>query len=172
MGENRSLQSSHGFRADIYLLWTASTACLIAGLWLPVITFTELIFKKSTFSILGGIADLWQHGEYVLGAVIFIFSVVFPAAKLLSLLVLWFIPFNRTERGVMVHRLGTLGKWSMLDVYVVAMTIVIAKGSTLFKAEPEPGIYYFGASVVLSIFTSAVIERVSKKGPAARAEGG
>ncbi len=163
MGENQSLQSSCGYRADIYLLRAASTACLITRLSLPVITFTELIVKTSTYSILSGIGDLYHHGEYVLAAVIFLFSVIFPAVKMLALLALWFLPFSKNDRGAVVHRLGTLGKWSMLDVYVVAMTIVIAKGSSLFKAEPEAGIYYFGGSVVLSIFTSARIEKISKR---------
>lgn len=171
MGQGRSLRSSYGDKADVYLLWTASAACLAAGLFLPVITFTELIVRKSTYSILGGIADLHRHGEHVLAAVIFTFSVIFPVVKMLSILILWFAAIRPSDRRVLVGRLGMLGKWSMLDVYVIAMTVVIAKSSAFFKAEPEPGIYLFGASVALSMFTSARIERLSR-GSSGRAEGG
>ena len=160
---NRSLQGACGFRVDVYLLWVASVAALTAGLSMPVITLTELVFRKNTYSVVGGVVALYNQKDYVLAAVIFIFSCVFPIVKLLSLLLLWFVPFDSDQRGKVVTWLGHLGKWSMLDVYVVALTIVIAKSSTLLKAKPELGIYYFGASVVLSILTSTRIERLSKK---------
>ena len=159
----RSLQSSCGVRMEVYLLWIAAVYTLAKGLSLPVITITELVFRKNTYSVLGGVIQLYNHKDYVLAAVIFIFSFLFPILKLLSLLFLWFMPVDPNARKTVVTWLGHLGKWSMLDVYVVALTILIAKSSTLLKAKPEMGIYYFGASVVLSILTSTQIERLSKK---------
>ncbi len=159
----RSLQSSCGVRVEVYLLWSAAVYTLAMGLSLPVITLTELVFRKNTYSILGGVIQLYNQKDYVLAAVIFIFSFVFPIVKLLSLLFLWFVPIDSNERKVVVTWLGHLGKWSMLDVYVVALTIIIAKSSTLLKAKPEMGIYYFGVSVILSILTSTRIERLSKR---------
>lgn len=163
MSESKSLHRVYGFRIDVYLLWLTSAAALIAGLWLPVITFTEFFIKNSTYTILGGILDLLKHREYVLASVIFVFSVVFPVTKLLALIFLWFIPINRNNRRAAIGRLAELGRWSMLDVYVVATTVVIAKSSALFKTEPKIGIYFFGASVILSILTSTWIEKLSKK---------
>ena len=163
MSDKKSLHDGYGFRIDVYLLWIASAAALAAGLSFPVITFTEFFIRNSTYSILSGIRDLYKHGEVVLAAVIFVFSVIFPIVKLLALMLLWFVPINKNDRRAVIGRLGDLGKWSMLDVYVVASTIVIAKSSTLFKAEPKIGIYLFGTSVIFSILTSRWIERLSKK---------
>lgn len=160
---SKSLHASCGARIDVYLLWLASAGTLAAGLSLPVITLTELIFNKSTYSILSGIIELFQNKDHVLAAVIFVFSFVFPIVKLGSLLFLWFIAIDKNSRGVVVGWLGQLGKWSMLDVYIVAMTVIIAKSSVILKAEPEIGIYFFGASVILSILTSMRIEFLSKK---------
>lgn len=159
----KSLQENWGPRVDVYILWLASVATLTMGLSQPVITLTELVFKKNTYSIIGGVIELYNHKDYVLAAVIFIFSCLFPIVKLISLFLLWFVPFDPGQRGKVVTWLGHLGKWSMLDVYVVALTIVIAKSSSLLKAKPEMGIYFFGVSVVLSILTSTRIERLSKK---------
>lgn len=159
---SRSLHTSCGARWDVYLLWIAAVATLTVGLSQPVITLTELVFKKNTYSIVGGVIELYNHKDYVLAAVIFIFSCVFPIVKLLSLLFLWFVSIDADERKTVVTWLGHLGKWSMLDVYVVALTILVAKSSSLLKAKPEMGIYFFGVSVVLSILTSTRIERLSK----------
>jgi paraquat-inducible protein A len=163
MDDKHSLRSKYGLRADVTLLWLAAAAALAAGLTLPVITFKEFIVRKSVYTIFGGIWELYTHHDYALAAVIFIFSVVFPMVKLLSLAVIWFVPLGNKDRRTLVGRLSSMGKWSMLDVYVVAMTVVIAKSSALVKAVPEPGIYCFGVSVILSILVSARIERLSKK---------
>ncbi len=161
----KSLYSIYGHRADVYALWTTAAATLITGLSLPVITFTELIFKKSTYSIISGVQSLFNGGEYVLAAVLFVFSVIFPILKLLTLLLLYFCGMDSKGRTKVVYRLSALGKWSMLDVYVVAMTIVIAKSSSLIKAQPRTGIYFFGVSVLLSIIVSSLIESLAKKRP-------
>ena len=58
------------------------------------------IHWKNTYSVMTGVVGLAKDGDYVLAAVIFFFSIVFPIGKLAALL---------------------LGKWSMLDVFVVAI---------------------------------------------------
>jgi paraquat-inducible protein A len=64
-----------------------------------------------------------------------------------------------------VHWLGVLGKWSMLDVFVVAITIVITKISSFAKAEARLGLYFFGASIMLAMLATGWIERIMKKNP-------
>ncbi|MFT5207666.1 MAG: paraquat-inducible protein A [Candidatus Omnitrophota bacterium] len=160
---NKSLHNIYSIRIDVYLLWCIAAVTLIAGLTLPVITFTELIVKTSTFSILGGVKDLFKQGEHVLGLVIFIFSIAFPIIKLTTLLYLWFAEIKKVDRSSHLDKLGNLGKWSMLDVYVLAMTIVIAKSSAFMKAEPRMGIYFFGTSVMVSMLASMKIGSLSKR---------
>ena len=68
----------------------------------------------------------------------------------------------------MVEWLGSLGKWSMLDVFVVAMMVIITKISGFASAQPRIGIYFFGASVFLAMLTTERINFLlkTKKWPA------
>ena len=157
-----SLDKIHSKTWDVYALWVLSAVFLALGLYLPVITFQELIFKQSTFTIMTGITSLWDEKQFFLAMVIFVFSVVFPLVKLGGLAVLWFLPLMKNQRNRMIEMIGNLGKWSMLDVYVVAMTVIIAKSSALIKAKPQEGIYYFCASVALSIVLSLRIKYLAK----------
>ena len=148
---------------DIPLLIFVSFVFLLLGLFLPVITLKELVFWKHTFSVLTGIVSLVSEKHYVLAVIIFVFSVIFPIFKLFMLMLIWFKKMTGEEREVYIQWLSGLGKWSMLDVFVVAITIVIAKISGFASARPEPGIYFFGGSVLLGMFVMMRLEKLVKK---------
>ena len=141
-----------------------SAATLGMGLFLPVISFKELVFWKHTFSVLGGIESLASEGHWVLGAIVFLFSIVFPLFKLTVLFAVWFLKLTDNKRKEFIHVLGITGKWSMLDVFVVAMTIVIAKISNFASAEPRLGIYFFCFSIMLAMIVTIFIEKLIKRG--------
>lgn len=146
----------------IPVVLACSGGCLVAGLILPAITLKELIFWTNTFSVLTGIQSLFDEGHYFLGLVIMLFSIFFPIFKLIILSMVWFFELPSGKREFYVHWLGVLGKWSMLDVFVVAVTIVITKISGLAKANAEIGIYFFGISVALAMIVTERIERLIK----------
>jgi paraquat-inducible protein A len=144
------------------LLILLSSACLIAGLVLPVITLKELVFWKHTFSVLSGIQALWREGDWGLAVIIFLFSIIFPFIKLVMLLIVWYKKFEEKARQRLIYFIGQIGKWSMLDVFVISITIVITKTAKLIKAEPRPGIYIFGLSVLLAMAVTMWVERLAK----------
>lgn len=148
-------------RIYIPLTLAAAFVLLILGLFLPVLHLKELIIFKSTFSVVTGIIGLFHEGHYGLAVIIFLFSVVFPVFKLVMLCVLWFGKMAAKKREKFLHWLAVLGKWSMLDVFVVAVTIVITKISKLAAAEPRMGIYFFCASVVLTMFITGKISKTA-----------
>ena len=158
-----ALWRKHKAAIDIPLLLVSSIVLLGLGLFLPVITLTELAFWKHTFSVLTGIANLFSEKHYVLALVVFVFSIIFPITKLLSLCAIWFLEMTPQKRELYIQKLGIMGKWSMLDVFVVAMTVVIAKISGMASARPEIGIYFFGASIVCSIVATTRIESLIKQ---------
>lgn len=125
---------------------------LIAGWTLPIMTIRRLVFLAERISILDGVAVLWRSGDYVLFAVVVVFSVVFPALKILTALWLW---YGTDLRGAHLHRaldwLEALGRWSMLDVFVVALTIVAIEISLISDVATHAGLYVFTAAVVLSM---------------------
>ena len=152
----KSMAQQHPLRMDIPILIIASSVLLYIGLTLPVMTVSKL-WEKTTFSIPSGIQNLWHEKYYFLATVIFFFSVVFPAIKLAALFMLWFLRMKEQYKKWALHWLGLLGKWSMLDVFVTAILIVAVKLGPLAKAKAESGIYYFGASIILAMAASSMM---------------
>jgi paraquat-inducible protein A len=154
----QSLKEFYPRHFEIPSMLIVSMVTLICGLFLPVITLEEMVFWKHTFSVLTGIWSLFTEGHYILGAIVLLFSVIFPVSKLVMLFSLWFRDMSEQRRRWYVHWLSIMGKWSMLDVFVVAMTIVVAKISNFAKAEPRLGIYFFGTSIALAILATMRME--------------
>ena len=136
-----------------------SSGLLAAGLSLPLLQTEQLLFWKSTYSVWTGVVSLWMQREYVLATILFTFSMVFPILKLAALTCIWFGPMRRAERERWLHWLGVLGKWSMLDVFIVAILIVVVKIGPLAKVNPRPGVYIFAAAIACSMLTTMLIER-------------
>ena len=142
-----------------FLIWF-SLITLGIGVSAPILTFKKLVFYKRTFSILSGLGSLFKEGEYFLFLIIGVFSVLFPIAKILLLSVIWYfksLPKDKAKKYL--HYLGGISKWSMLDVFIVAILVVIVRLGVLGKVEAHWGIYIFAASVILSIFASSRLNK-------------
>ena len=123
---------------------------------------------SNTVSLLSALQQLAQEAEWGLFALVGLFSVVFPILKSVILLVIWnFDPSQGERHRRHLHWLATYGKWSMLDVFVVALLVVSVKLGSLAEARVEIGIYAFAASVVLTMLLSAWISRYAVEAPAA-----
>jgi paraquat-inducible protein A len=158
-----SLHSRFPRRLDIPVLLAASVGLLIAGLVLPTMHTEKLIFWEDTYSIIDGVIALFRESHFVLGALLFFFSMVFPVIKLVALGLLWFVPVRPETRGTALKWLLILGKWSMLDVFVVAVLIVITQLGGAIEAEARIGIYLFAAAIVGSLIASQSIQHLAKK---------
>jgi len=158
-----SLREQHPGNYTIPLTLCASACLLVFGLFLPIITLKELVFWQHTFSVITGIQNLFTEGHIILALIILLFSIIFPIFKLLVLFQVWYSRLGDKQRKFYVHWLGILGKWSMLDVFVVAITIVITKISSFAKAEPRIGLYFFGVSIVLAMLVTEAIDRLMRK---------
>ena len=150
---------------EIPILIFLSAGLLIAGLVLPAITIKQMIFLKDTFSVLTGIEALYRDQQRFLAAVVLVFSILFPVTKLVLMFLVWLDAFGRHQGKRLMKWLSYLGKWSMLDVFVVAVTVVIAKISKLADAQARPGIYVFAASIIIAIIASIRLERRLKMKP-------
>ncbi len=113
-------------------------------------TIRRFLFIEDTYSILLVILHLLNDGEYGLFLALLVFSVLFPAIKLLLTFRLWLRGsqgLHRDDR--MLRLLAHLGKWSMVDVLVVAFTIVVLKTGAIMDVTVHAGIFLFGLSVLL-----------------------
>ena len=78
------------------------------------------------------------------------------------LLIIWLFKFENHVRGKILEWLGFLGKWSMLDVFVVAILIVAVKLGPLANVTPRAGVYIFSLAIILSIITALWMEWLLK----------
>ena len=142
------------------LMIVAATVCLVLGLTLPIMRLTRFYIWTDVHSLVSVVRELYVSGEIFLAAIICIFSVIFPFFKLLYLLALYSIRQVHPGRpGGFLNRMAWLGKWSMLDVLVLALLIFYAKATNLADATSMPGIYMFAAAVILTMIANSMIEQ-------------
>jgi paraquat-inducible protein A len=147
------------------LLIVAATVCLVLGLTLPIMRLTKLYFWSDAHSLISIVTELYQAQEVFLAGVICLFSIVFPCLKLLYLLTLYSAAQTGPQRpGPALRRMSWLGKWSMLDVLVLALVIFYAKSTRLADAVSMPGIYMFTAAVVLTMLAYGIAEHDIERG--------
>lgn len=123
------------------------------------------VFQK-TRSIWGTIEELYRSGNVPVSALVMLFSIVIPALKLSVMLLLQFSVSKKAE--LHLNRfIGLISKWSMADVFVVALLVSFMAGNAsagmgeLLRttANFEVGFYYFTAYCIFSIFSTYLVSR-------------
>lgn len=147
---------------DVPLLIFASGAALVVGLSLPFMSIKQLIFWEDEYTLFTSIRGMWESEHYALACLIFFFSIVFPFAKVLALAGAWYVRMPAGKRERALHWLGMLGKWSMLDVFVIAILIVLTQSKGVVDAQAQAGLYVFALAILLSMVASVRIERLAK----------
>ncbi|MES9958039.1 MAG: paraquat-inducible protein A [Sedimenticola sp.] len=137
---------------------------LYIGLTAPMITIEKFIFISNSFSVTSGVMELYRNGETMLFLIIGIFSVVLPILKLLLLFMLINLLEKQSQRMKRyLHLMHDYGRWSMLDVFVVAVMVVSVKLDAIAKVYVHSGLYAFGAAVILTMLVTAWVVRLSYK---------
>ncbi|MAA98171.1 MAG: paraquat-inducible membrane protein A [Stappia sp.] len=142
-------------RVVLALLLPAATACFVLGLTLPLLELERLLVLTDRPSLLQLVTGLWSDGEQLLAGAVALFSVVFPMAKLAAL----HVAVVAGTPGRSLQMLGALGKWSMMDVMLVALVIFAAKTSGLATAITQPGLLFYAGAVVLSALAAVLAHR-------------
>lgn len=148
----------------IGLVILAAAVLLVLGWTLPIMTVERLLFLTERVSILEGCLQLWAEGQYFLFAVIALFTIVFPLVKLAVALHLWYrADAGRPGLQRSLDWIESLGRWSMLDVFAVALVVVAVQISIVSDVSVHAGIYVFTAAVVLSMVTVRRIARLARR---------
>jgi paraquat-inducible protein A len=134
-----------------------SLTFLPLGLTLPVLETTRLWVFKSSYSLIDTVWALIEAGELALGFLIAAFSLLTPAIKAFAITALHMRPAG-SDAGRFVNWIDRIGKWSLTDVLVVAMLIVLASGTGL-ELTAQPGLWFFAASAVLLMTASHLVVR-------------
>lgn len=136
------------------------TACImyIPANMLPVMV-TSTFFESHQDTIMSGIIFFWVSGEWGLAAVVFIASFLVPLLKLTSLFILLISAqqkstWRQLERAKLYRLIELIGRWSMLDVFVVSLLVGLVQMQGFAQINAGVGIVAFGAVVVLTMLAS------------------
>lgn len=110
---------------------------------------------RNKSSILSGIIELFRHGDWFVAGVIFLFSILFPLTKIVLLLELSLLELLHQKHKAMTLRLMEhLGKWSMMDVMLLAILVMLIKLGDLVEFHFGPAIIAFVFCVAMSMIAS------------------
>lgn len=141
--------------------WAYLIAALI--LYIPAnllpIMRTESLLGSSDDTILSGVVYFWVSGSVGLAILIFTVSIVVPLAKMgilayLTCRVRWPGRADRHQLSHLYKFVEVVGRWSMLDVFVVALMVGMVQFQSLASIKAGSGAVAFGAVVVLSMLAA------------------
>jgi paraquat-inducible protein A len=139
----------------IVLMLVASLGFFIAGIFFPFTSVTKLWLFQNQVSVYQGLIVLWHAGEIFLFLILFVFTVCFPFVKINAMLTLWLYPSLESKNAQrLYHFVSQLGKWSMLDVFVMAILVLTVKSSGVANIQVGTGFFLFFISVMLTLFAS------------------
>jgi len=140
-------------RTLLEILLGASAALFLVGAFAPLLSVSRFVVLTDQFSLVTGIAELVRRDEVFLAILIGAFSGVAPLVKLGGL---W---ASLAPRGISPRALSfleQLGRWSMLEVFVVALLVVTVKLKGLASADVHWGAYALAGSAMLALAASAL----------------
>src|SRR5882724_6824645 len=112
-----------GRRFLLTLAIVTASVCLALGVSLPVIKLTKFVFFTYEHSLISAVNALIRSGQFFIGSIVLLFGIFLPVLKLLYLLLLATVPRQELSRiGHQLRALEWLGKWSMHDVLVLALS--------------------------------------------------
>ena len=147
---------------SLHLTAALSLAALI--LYVPAniypILRLEMYGASPQNTVWGGCQRLFLDGDYVIAVVVFLASILIPCLKLIGLFFLvgsTKLKISRWKRPrTWVYRIiETIGRWAMLDVFVLAVLVSLVKLERLATIIPGRGLFAFGMVVIFTILASA-----------------
>jgi paraquat-inducible protein A len=114
------------------------------------------IYKEAT--IMDGIRSLFESGMWITGTIVFMASIIIPVFKLLSLLFIigtaYFQVADRARTTLLVF-IDFIGRWSMLDIFLVAIMVALVKFGSFATVTANISSYLFGFVVIFTMMASA-----------------
>ncbi|WP_325170190.1 paraquat-inducible protein A [Noviherbaspirillum pedocola] len=143
---------------------------------LPVME-TGSLFGSQKDTILSGVVYLWTSGSWELAVVVFIASILVPLAKIFALAFLLISVQLRSrwqpkQRAQLYRVVELVGRWSMLDIYVITILVALVQLKALATIKAAPAAIAFGAVVVLTMLAAASFDPRLIWDPMEKAHGG
>jgi paraquat-inducible protein A len=124
----------------------------------PIMT-TQVLGRESPSTIMEGVILMWQHGSYPIAIIIFIASVFIPIAKIIALswlnYTLHIKSNSRNKQRMLLYRITEfVGRWSMIDVFVVVILVSLVQIGSSMSVLPGPGVLAFCALVIITMLAA------------------
>lgn len=125
---------------------------------LPMMNITG-IAGNSSDTIMSGVINFWKTGDFLVGGIIFCASIVIPILKMIALVWLCLAAAGFTSASPknlarLYHVTELVGRWSMVDVFVVAVLVALVQLGVISTVTPGPAILSFASVVVLTMFAA------------------
>jgi paraquat-inducible protein A len=150
-------RETDSLQRTLALLITASILYIPANLY-PIM-YTDQLGRTEASTIIGGVVLLIKLGSVPIAAVIFIASVMVPLGKLFAMFYLvWTVerhsPLEPRQRTVMYQVTEFIGKWSMVDVFVVAILVALVNLGGLLVIRPGIAALSFAGVVIVTMIAA------------------
>jgi paraquat-inducible protein A len=141
--------------------WALLIAAYILYVPANLLTIMETgsLFNYRKDTIISGVVHLWNTGFWGIATVVFIASIMVPLFKLLALTLLLVSVQRRStwwpmQRARLYRLVEMIGRWSMLDIYVVTLLAALVQIRSLATVKAGTGAIAFGAVVVLNMLAA------------------
>lgn len=143
------------------LLLTSALLYIPANV-LPIMTINSL-GKGAPATIMEGVVELLQHGMLPIAAVVFIASILVPTFKLVGIALLLYSvqrhqPMSARQRILMYRFIEWIGRWSMLDIFVIAILVALVNFGSLASIEADAGAAAFASVVILTMLAALTFD--------------
>ncbi len=160
-GSALHLRTPQSLQRTLALLFTATLLYIPANA-LPIMT-TDQLGSSLDSTILGGVILLVQYGSYPVATVIFVASVMVPIGKLVALYWLCFTvhrghPTSMRQRTVLYRVTELIGRWSMVDVFVVTILVGLIQLGGLLVIRPGVASLAFAGVVIVTMLAAETFD--------------
>ncbi|QKJ86637.1 membrane integrity-associated transporter subunit PqiA [Paramixta manurensis] len=149
------------------LQWTLALLITSLVLYIPAnilpIMITEALGTKLSSNIMAGVILLWSDGSYPVALVIFIASIMVPSLKMIAIAWLCWDARGYGRRDsekmhVIYEVVEFVGRWSMIDVFVIAVLSALVRMGQLMNIYPAIGALLFAVVVILTMFAAMTFD--------------
>ena len=146
----------------VWAWWLAGLICYVPANIYPMLETRTLVHTESS-TIVGGAVELAAHGSYGIAFIILVASVVIPVGKFVSIAFLA-LSVGRISRASPQARHGTyeiveyIGRWSMIDVFVVAILSSLVQLNAVAAIQPGPASLAFALSVIFTMLSAQAFD--------------
>jgi len=156
-GSHLHLRKSHSIERTVAFMLAAAALYIPANV-LPMMTMVEL-GESTSNTITGGIAYFWKGGAYPIALVILTASILIPLLKMVALTWLCLAATGKLHPSpALLGRIywvtELMGRWSMVDIFVVGILVALVQVGNYMTVTPGPGALAFAGVVVLTMFAA------------------